>query len=106
MENSLEFSISVFKKDFANLTHLLKLGKNIYQLCNMLQPKLDSLEKSLDLLNGRTVENYDPQYAIIVLRSNITWLTRQNSQDILEEIETVTKILQNGKNTVLGQTKE
>ena len=55
---------------------------------------------------GRTVENYDPRYAITILRSNITWLTRQNSQDILEEIETVTKILQNGKNTVLGQIKE
>ena len=106
MENSLEFSISVFKRDFANLTQLRKLGKNTYQLCNMLQPKLDSLEKSLDLLMGRTVENYDPRYAITILRSNITWLTRQNSQDILEEIESVTKILQNGKNTVLGQIKE
>lgn len=106
MENSLEFSISVFKKDFANLTQLRKLVRDSNQLCGVLQPKLDSLEKSLDLLMGRTVENYDPRYAITILRSNITWLTRQDSQDILEEIETVTKILQNGKNTVLGQIKE
>jgi hypothetical protein len=106
MENSLEFSISVLKKEFTSLTNLLKLIKEEYVVHKSIKEKLDSLEKSLDLLMGRTVENYDPRYAITILRSNITWLTRQDSQDILEEIESVTKILQNGKNTVLGQIKE
>ena len=78
------------------------LVKDEHYIQNRIRRKLNSIEGALKVLRNEKTTNFDPEYALTHLRANLNWLNRQlevvpDSQNIIDEIEYVSKLLEDGK---------
>jgi hypothetical protein len=100
--NNLNFTFSVFIKEQKRLIELKLLVKDEHYIQNRIRRKLNSIEGALQVLQNKETTNFDPEYALTHLKANLNWLNRQvevvpDSQNIIDEIEYVSKLLEDGK---------
>jgi hypothetical protein len=98
----LEYSKKELRKQIEFRDSLLFHIKPDHIIAKNLHKEKLNYEKCLAVLEGKEVEDYDPEIPITQLRSHLEYLNRQlsvvpGSQRIIDEIEYVTNLLDNGK---------
>lgn len=100
---NLDFSMAVLRNELTRMQALERLIKDGHTVKKQLRRKILATEIALFKLQGTEVpEQIDFDYPISVIRANLNWLEKQasslkSSQDMVEEIEYVTKLLKDGR---------
>lgn len=100
--NNLNFTFSEFIKEQKRLIELKLMVREEHYVQKTIRRKLESIEGALNILQNGEPTNFNPEYALTFLRANLNWLNRQvgmvpESQNIIDEIEYVSKLLEDGK---------
>ena len=98
----LEYSIKHFEKEIKYVNELLKYMKLEHPISRKLLKKRNNYEKSISILNGNKELDYDPEMPLTSLRAKLYQLNQQvevipETQVIIDQINYVTKILNDGK---------
>jgi hypothetical protein len=99
----LKFSRFVFNKEIEYINQLLFHIKKEHQVAKNLVAKRTNYEKCISILNGEKVIEYDPEIPLLALRSKLNTYKKlqgeipETSKKIIDEIEYVTNLLNNGK---------
>jgi hypothetical protein len=99
---NLDYSKQNFEREIRYINELLRHMKLEHKVARKLVAKRTNYEKCLSILNGSKETDYDPEIPLINLRSDLYYLNKQvevvpNSQKIIDQIEYVTKLLNDGK---------
>lgn len=102
--NDLTFTLAVFIKEIDRLKQLQKLIQDDHRIHATISKKLHSLTNSVKKIKGEDYDkDFNPEYSLTHIQANLNWLDRQlsvvpESQEIINEIEYVSKFLKDGKN--------
>ena len=102
--HGLDFSIASLHNEATRMAALDRLIKEGHIVKKQLRKKILATELALAKLQGAIVpEDTDFSHPITVLRANLNWLRKQapilkSSEEIIDEIEYVTKFLTNATN--------
>jgi hypothetical protein len=102
--HSLDFSIAIFNNEYLRLAALHRLIKDGHIIKQQLADKMINLQEAINCLHFKetpTDHNFD--YPTRLLRSHLHWIRKQaevlkQNQELIEEIEYVTKLLRDGRN--------
>lgn len=98
----LKYSIQHFEKEIKYINELLQYMKLEHAVGRKLVKKRTNYEKCLNVLLGHNETDYDPEAPLTSLRAKLYQLNQHvevisEAQNIINQIEYVTKLLQNGK---------
>lgn len=103
--SDLEFSMAILRNEITRMQALDRLIKDGHIVKKQLRKKITATEIALYKLQGAQVpEGVNFEHPITIIRANLNWLRKQapvlkSSQDVIDEIEYVTKLLKDERTT-------
>lgn len=104
MEHGIDlgYSIKHFEKEIKYVNELLQHMKLEHTVGRKLVKKRTNYEKSISILKGNEESDYNPEVPLTSLRAKLYQLNQQvevipEAQVIIDQINYVTKLLNNGK---------